>query len=849
MASRWMVTMLGLLSWCLATAGPVPQTECMLSPVNSSHPVQALLESFTVLSGCASRGTTSLPQEVHILNLRNPDEGPGQPEREITLHLKPISSVQIHQKSLVFLLNSPQLLVWKLKTERLAPGVPRFFFVSEGSAVQFPEGNFSLSAKTEEKNFPHGNVHLLHWAQKEYGAVTSFTELKISRNVYIKVGEDQVFPPTCNIEKNFLSLNYLAGYLQPKMAEGCIMSSPPHGQEIHIIELITPNSNPYSAFQVDIVIDIRPFRKEPEVVKQLVLILKCKKAVNWVIKSYDVKGSLKAIAPNSIGFGKESERSMFMSKSIRSDIPSDQENLVKWAFDNGYSPVTSYTMAPVANRFHLWLENNEEMSDEEEHSTPPELRILLGGSPLPSPENPSIPGGSFPFPFPPINRKGRHEEKGEDGFPLPKKPLYPPFQLFPSPREPQEAQGHVDIAFSVHCNDEKMIVAVDKNSLQANGYMGTELSLSDPTCKAKTNGSHFILESSLRGCGTQQQLLAPDSMVYYNSIIMQVSTPGDSSGWTTDYEDLESGNNGFPGDTDEGDSFFIGRSEIVVFNCSRRQTGIPDIPHQPQAQNITFNMELYDTDLFLVPVSGILAVAENGHIYVEVSVTKADQDVGFAIQTCFISPNSNSDRMSDYTIIENICPKDESVKFYSPQKAHFSRLHTQTDKKRFSFMLKPIFNNSLLFLQCELTLCTKKEEDTHRLPKCIPPDEACTSLDANMIWAMMQNKKTFTKPLVVIYGDEDTDPTRSYIDPTRANPVGKSSPILSGLDTLTVMGIAFAAFVIGALLMGALWYIYSHTGETTGRQQVPTSPPASENSSAAHSIGSTQSTSCSNSTT
>uniref|UniRef100_F7B8Z7 Transforming growth factor beta receptor 3 n=1 Tax=Monodelphis domestica TaxID=13616 RepID=F7B8Z7_MONDO len=824
----------GMLFFFSLFAGPVPRTECVLSPVNSSHPVQALLESFTVLSGCASRGTTSLPQEVHILNLRNPDESPGQPRREITLHLKPISSVHIHQKSVVFLLNSPQPLVWKLKTERLAPGVPRLFFVSEGSTVQFPEGNFSLSTKTEERSFPHGNVHLLHWAQNEYGAVTSFTELKISRNVYIKVGEDQVFPPTCNIEKNFLSLNYLAEYLQPKMAEGCIMSSLPHGQEVHIIELITPNSNPYSAFQVDIVIDIRPFRKDPEMVKHLVLILKCKKAVNWVVKSYDVKGSLKVIAPNSIGFGKESERSMAMTKSIRKDMPSTQENLVRWAFDNGYSPVTSYTMAPEANRFHLWLENNEEMSDEEEHSTPPELRILLGGSPLPSPENPSISGGSFPFPFPPINRKGRPEEKGEDGLPRPKKTPNPILPLFPSLREPQEAQGRVDIAFSVKCNEEKMVVAIEKESLQASGYTGTELSLSDPACKAKTNGSHFILESPLEGCGTQQRLSAPDSMVYYNSIIMPVSAPGDSSGWPTDYEDLESGNNGFPGDTDEGDSFFISRPEIVVFNCSLRQTGMQDVFHQPQVQNITFNMELYDTDLFMVPIPGILEVVENGHIYVEVSVTKADQDVGFAIQTCFISPNSNSDRMSDYTIIENICPKDESVRFYSTQKTHFSRLHAQMDKKRFSFMLKPIFNTSLLFLQCELTLCTKKEATNHRLPKCVPPDEACTSLDATMIWAMMQNKKTFTKPLVVVHG---------------AGTIGMTPSILLGLDTLTVMGIAFAAFVIGALLTGALWYIYSHTGETAGRQQVPTSPPASENSSAAHSIGSTQSTPCSSSTT
>lgn len=41
--------------------------------------------------------------------------------------------------------------------------------------------------------------------------------------------------------------------------------------------------------------------------------------------------------------------------------------------------------------------------------------------------------------------------------------------------------------------------------------------------------------------------------------------------------------------------------------------------------------------------------------------------------------------------------------------------------------------------------------------------------------------------------------------------------VLYGLDTLTVVGIAFAAFVIGALLTGALWFIYSRTG-TDGRR-------------------------------
>uniref|UniRef100_A0A8D0YG46 Transforming growth factor beta receptor type 3 n=1 Tax=Sus scrofa TaxID=9823 RepID=A0A8D0YG46_PIG len=812
MTLHCVVALFALISSCLATAGPEPGVQCALSPVNASHPVQALMESFTVLSGCASRGTMGRPQEVHVLNLRAADQGPGQPQSEVTLHLNPISSVHIHHKPVVFLLNSPQPLVWHLKTERLAVGVSRLFLVSEGSVVHFSSGNFSLSAETEERNFPHGNEHLLNWARKEYGAVTSFTELKIARNIYIKVGEGKFDV----------------------------------GRELQLsgIWVVTlPLFSIHSAFQVDIIIDIRPSRKDPELVKNLILILKCKKSVNWVIKSFDVKGNLKVLAPNSIGFGRESERSMIMTKSVRDDIPSTQEKLLRWALDNGYSPVTSYTVAPVANRFHLRLENNEEMRDEEVHTIPPELQILLDPGALPVLDHPPIRGGGgrhggLPFPFPDIPRRGR-QDGGKDRLPRPKDPVVPSIQLLPGPREPQEAQGSRDVALSVRCDSEKMLVAVEKDSFQASGYPGLELTLLDPMCKAKTNGTHFILESPLDGCGTRHRRSAPDGVVYYNSIVIQAPPSGDSSGWPEAYEDLESGDNGFPGDVDEGDVALSSRPELVVFNCSLRPARHPSRAQDPPTRNVTFSMDLYTTDLFLAPAQGVFSVAENGHVYVEVSVTKADQELGFAIQTCFISPYSNPDRMSDYTIIENICPKDESVKFYDPKRVHFPIPQAETDKKRFSFVFKPVFNTSLLFLQCELTLCTKREKEPQKLPKCVLPDEACTSLDASMIWAMMQNKKTFTKPLAVIHHEvqeEGLVPWFLFV-----------AAIFHGLDTLTVMGIAFAAFVIGALLTGALWYIYSHTGDSAGRQPVPTSPPASENSSAAHSLGSTQSTPCSSS--
>ncbi|KAL1785910.1 endoglin [Sigmodon hispidus] len=76
------------------------------------------------------------------------------------------------------------------------------------------------------------------------------------------------------------------------------------------------------------------------------------------------------------------------------------------------------------------------------------------------------------------------------------------------------------------------------------------------------------------------------------------------------------------------------------------------------------------------------------------------------------------------------------------------------------------------------------------------------------------------------------------------------SPDGSGKDPIlpSVLG-AFGAFLIGALLTAALWYIYSHTRTPSKREPVVAvaAPASSESSSTNHSIGSTQSTPCSTS--
>lgn len=120
--------------------------------------------------------------------------------------------------------------------------------------------------------------------------------------------------------------------------------------------------------------------------------------------------------------------------------------------------------------FCLLLLPAEEMRDEEVHTIPPELRILLDPGNLPALDNPRIRGrggqnGGFPFPFPDISRRG-WKEGGEDGIPRPKDPVIPSIQLFPGPREAEEVQGSMDVALSVKCDNEKMTVAIEKDSFQ-----------------------------------------------------------------------------------------------------------------------------------------------------------------------------------------------------------------------------------------------------------------------------------------------------------------------------------------------------------------------------------------------
>lgn len=836
MSRRFPIPLLLLAICCLASAGPLSRSPCELLPVGVGHPVQAMLKSFTVLSGCASRGTTSLPQEVHIINLRgHAPEGPDNTLAEVELQVSPIQSLLRHQKPLVFVLSSPQPLIWKIKTENLAPGIRRTFHVPEGSEVHFQPRNFSLFCQIQKETLPHGNEHLLNWAQKKYRAVTSFSELRMTQEIYIKVGEDPVFSDTCKIDTKFLSLNYLGGYMEPQTSKGCVLSGPDKDREVHIIELQAPNSS--SAFQVDVIVELRPLEDDAPLHRDVVLVLKCAKSVNWVIKAHNVIGRLDVVASDTVSVSPDMEKLMQLSKSPKEHLPSGPQALIKWAREHSFSPVTSYTSTQVANRFNIRL-REPDVVDPLESMFPPELSILRDSSPHPR-SGAASRRSSLPFPFPPPVHLPSFNEQPWDN------------------DEPEEQQGVLSVGLSVRCEETKMVVSIDKESLQASGFAHANLTLQDPACKATVNATHYTLETPLTGCRTTVYPMQSSPMaLYINSVVISHAETKDGSGGPVDYEDLESGDLVFPRNPVESEKAYREPTEhlsSIMFNCTYQKKEdtsdtLPRIvpgPGRPPVNNMTFAMELYNT----LPINNpsrqaFFTVSKNQKIFVEVTPTASNPELGFTIISCFISPNSNPSVPSDYVLIETVCPKDDSVRSF-PQ-MDFPIPHTQTEKKGFSFTFNSKFNLSLLFLHCEMSLCSKRGLNNQRLTPCLQPGETCDSLSLDNIVAMMMNTKTSTKPLVVV----DGKPSPTGKAPPNPPHITTNQPnTLYVLDTPMVVGIAFAAFVIGALLTGALWFIYSHTGGTAGTQPVQKSQPASENSSAAHSIGSTQSTPCSSSST
>ncbi|XP_051022888.1 endoglin [Acomys russatus] len=231
-------------------------------------------------------------------------------------------------------------------------------------------------------------------------------------------------------------------------------------------------------------------------------------------------------------------------------------------------------------------------------------------------------------------------------------------------------------------------------------------------------------------------------------------------------------------------------SNEVIINFP---SGSPPIQETVQCivtDRLSFQLGLYLSQHFLQE-SSTIELGQHG--FVQVSMSPSTSDVTVQLDSCYLDLRPEGEMVE---LIKGRAAKGSCVNFLSP---------SPEGDPRFSFFLYMVPTPTAGTLSCNLAL----------QPRALSQEVYKTVY------------KTVSMHLNIV------------------------SPDLSGKGLVlpSVLGITFGAFLIGALLTAALWYIYSHTRAPNKREPVVAvaAPASSESSSTNHSIGSTQSTPCSTS--
>ncbi|MGH0125393.1 UNVERIFIED_CONTAM: hypothetical protein FKN15_026380 [Acipenser sinensis] len=831
--------------------------QCRQSPVGALHPVQGLLETYRAGLGCATQGKHG--HEVHVINLRRTSL---DRSKQVTLHLRPISMLSVHRRPLIFVLRSQRALGWRVEAERLEPGVQHLFHVSEGSAVQSPLENFTLSLLSE-KSLPSRSDRLLRWTLRKYRTVTSFTEFDQVNHIYIRIGEDPMMPSSCVLKKLFLSQNYLASDLQPQEVTGCVTPGLEMDPEVHLVHLRSAGSNlsgltvqPPQSYSVggqcssgqltgkpagarpdyrgrwcavDVMVTLQPPDALLTVWSDVILLLKCDASVNWVIKPRGVRGRLRVYASNSISIGLGPEH-LALTTIVSADLQVTPD-LLAWANERGFPAVTSYTEAGLANRFVVTASNSISIGLGPEHlalttivsadlQVTPDLlawaneRGIVPGvadlldSTLPLQQPQPWHAGSVPAVPPGVGLEGllKHwmSPEGAGGRE----------EEWRGDSESLLGQDHsVDGVVLVHCLGATVSILVRVDLLQSLGLASADLTLKDPNCKVESNGTDFLLEFDVTSCGTVADWSSL-GVRYRNAFSCLAPSP----------------------------TFRGGQPGAV-----RISGGLGGPP--------LFSMDLYSSESFLQHYPGPCIISANSRVFVEVVVLWSEPGLGLGVQSCFLSPLSDPEGGPGWTVIAGECPQDDSVTFYSEGAGgkrsspawegagssffNQGRSGGQTfytagrvpegqggtrDRRLFSFVLRPQYNNSVQFLHCKLTLCERGGAPPSHgagMPRCVSLDEACTGstapLSDSSLWG--QFGRTLSKPILVT---QEGELPALGLPRTAAH----SADVDSGLDARVVVGITFTAFLIGVCLTAALWCIYSRTDVS---KQKKGNPPFNDN--------------------
>ncbi|XP_074955413.1 uromodulin-like 1 [Phalacrocorax aristotelis] len=241
-------------------------------------------------------------------------------------------------------------------------------------------------------------------------------------------------------------------------------------------------------------------------------------------------------------------------------------------------------------------------------------------------------------------------------------------------------------AVRVFCENEKIILAVEKRFLWQESIPETSLYMGEPHCNVSiSNGTHVVLQAGWSNCGTEVETNITNTIVKTilrndinaQGVIHRLKVAGPihcvfqndlltSSGYTAEglytiFEDLH------------GSGHF--RTEMQLFIGNSR------IPKN-------------------------FSVSASDDVLIEVGIQRADSKFKVVLTDCWATPTNNSLDPFSFTFISNSCP--------IPNTYTTLLENGNSSKARFKMKIFSFINNSVVYLHCKIRICMETSGSTCR---------------------------------------------------------------------------------------------------------------------------------------
>ncbi|BFZ05901.1 hypothetical protein BsWGS_08940 [Bradybaena similaris] len=799
-------------------------TKCDISDNFQAEYISATYKTLDPGLGCETNATSKLGYEVHIIVVNPPmsDNNATWAVVKLSIHsrrqanLKEMEGVNFQEdtKPAIFVLHSPSPVRWKVEMYGINRQQKHNFVFSKESKIHFQRKRTREMAKTLGQTLPKAgdNNTIYNFVQNKFGGVTSYSETS-ELGIKFYIGRDASANTSCDVG-DLSSSNRLFSYKEAVTPiTGCISKRRNHHvrarpvyihltRPVYIIELLEPPEPSPGMLGVDLEILLyngASQRSEGDFEKKwhFYLVVKAPPSLRWTLHSKKHSGLVEIVAEKGVDVKFTGLK--LSTVAFRADeIKATGTELVEWS-QHYIAPVHIYAGIHAANSIKLKvppLENN--MASTRDYVT---VRNDYGQE----------------------SKENEHEDEKSDKF------------------------DNSSSLIKVTCSDQGMEVAVPKRFFQITGLDKTKLSLRDLSCGpvAETD-DYIILCTELTRCGTQSHSV--DNFTSYSNVVM-IETPAsmvssilqDELGSGFPDEDTSSGSRDLNLVMDDEDyhsnpvSFPVECKLPAVTNQSTENvnsnsgsTGHRCGAKQPQAP-AHCSINFYTTDAFLVPRKEFpISVAKNSTVFLKAEV---DQDVSLLVNSCWFSTSRVPDDQNAEVkvIISQGCRLDYSVSWMDDLFDVANRAYLKY--ARFKVVVMDWFrSHSSVYLHCQLYTCQKSIRG-HSDQCAVNINNHCRKFRS----AHVNDKPTLVSscgPLTI--GPLDLTDKEVLMKPFHGGFVTKTDSsqevvnhghqqriIIEGLDSATVVGIAFAAFVIGIILMGALWFIHTHTGP---KKRVMTSP-------------------------